>query len=431
MRDEISTSRTRFPQALLVHELSGNWKTVQKWLCRQTFSEDEIRVSSQYERSIKGINFPIHRAKKAYLEATSDWVVKTDISRFYPTIYTHSIAWAAYGKDNVKRNLNGYKGSLADRVDVLVRSCNRNQTIGIPIGPESSRIVAEVISSRIDTDFHSRCPQIPRECVDRLQDDWFVGVNSLEKAEKVLSVISSIYREYGLEINGSKTSIESLIASKTTSWIAEIGAFLSHRPGQLNSARLREFLQLCLRLQTEFRSEPVVNYALSVIESSLSSRSEVEILESFLLKAAAISPMSMDRVCRIFLNLQHRTKALSKQRVTSRFTTLAERYMERGHLFEVIWLLYTLRGLKCPLSSKAISEAAETTASSSLGLVLLDMQSKGLCIRSLPKAEWENSITDDRVRSDWIWLLAYEGFRHCWLSDKKGLMAKSFFKPMA
>ncbi|ESZ74261.1 hypothetical protein X726_22580 [Mesorhizobium sp. L103C105A0] len=419
------------PQALLIHELSNNWKAVQKWLCRQTFSEDEIRVSSQYERSIKGINFPIHGAKKAYLEATSDWVVKTDISRFYPTIYTHSISWAAYGKTRVKQEINKYKGSLADRIDLLVRSCNRNQTIGIPIGPESSRIIAEVISSRIDTEFHSRCRHIPRECIDRLQDDWFVGVDSLEKAEKVLSIISSVYRDYGLEINGSKTSIESLVASKTTSWIAEIGAFLSHRPGQLNSVRLREFLQLCLRLQTEFRSEPVVSYALSVIESSLSARSEVEILESFLLKAAAISPMSMDRVCRIFLNLQHRTKALSKQRVTSRFTTLAERYMERGHSFEVIWLLYTLRGLKCPLSSKVISDAAETTASSSLGLVLLDMQSKGLCIRSLPKAEWENSITDDRVRSDWIWLLAYEGFRHGWLNDKKGLMAKSFFKPMA
>lgn len=127
------------PQALLSYELVKNWKAVQKWLSRQTYSLDEIRISEKYERSIKGINFQVHQAKKAYLEATCDWLVKTDISRFYPTIYTHSIAWAAYGKERVKENLKLYTGSLADRLDLLIRSCNRNQTIGIPIGPETDR----------------------------------------------------------------------------------------------------------------------------------------------------------------------------------------------------------------------------------------------------------------------------------------------------
>lgn len=87
------------PQSLLSYELAKNWNVIQKWLSRQTYSLDEIRISDKYERSIKGINHRTHGAKKAYLEATSDWLVKTDISRFYPTIYTHSISWAAYGKE--------------------------------------------------------------------------------------------------------------------------------------------------------------------------------------------------------------------------------------------------------------------------------------------------------------------------------------------
>ena len=230
------------PQALLSYELEKNWKVVQKWLSRQTFSLDEIRVADRYERAIKGINFQTHKAKKAYLEANSDWLVKTDISRFYPTIYTHSIAWAAYGKERVKSNLKLYKVSLAGRLDILVRSCNRNQTIGNPIGPETSRIIAEVISSRIDSDFQIKMPGIPKESLDRLQDDWFIGINTLERAEMVLSAITAIYRNYGLEINGGKTSIEHNIASSGTSWISEIGAFLSHRAGPIRAARLKEFL---------------------------------------------------------------------------------------------------------------------------------------------------------------------------------------------
>ncbi len=117
------------PQALLASELADNWPKVQKWLSRQEFSEDEIRVSSEHERAIKGINSALHRVKTTYLEATSDWLVKTDITRFYPSIYTHSIPWAAYGKENVKQRMGYYKGSLADRLDVLVR-CPRSALMG-------------------------------------------------------------------------------------------------------------------------------------------------------------------------------------------------------------------------------------------------------------------------------------------------------------
>jgi hypothetical protein len=59
------------------------------------------------------------------------------------------------------------------------------------------------------------------------------------------------------------------------------------------------------------------------------------------------------------------------------------------------------------------------------------MKHKGLGVGNLPKTEWEAQISEDRVLSDWSWLLAYEGFRHGWLTDVKGLMKKPFFKPMA
>ncbi len=418
------------PQALLVSELSENWVKVQKWLSRQEFSEDEIRISNQYERSIKGINFGLHRAKTAYLEATSDWLIKTDITRFYPSIYTHSIPWAAYGKEKVKKNMGYYKGSLADRLDGLVRSCNRNQTIGIPIGPETSRIIAEIISVRIDADFKNLNKDRPSISVDRLQDDWVVGVETLEQAEDVLSQISRIYRSFGLDINGSKTSIEHIIAAKQATWLSEIGAFLSHRRGALQGTRLREFLTLCLRLQSEHQSDPVLNYALSVVENKRVAKNDVETMESFLLKATVVSPKSMDQICRIILNLQHNTKDVSVKRVNERFVRLAERNLEKGHIFEVIWLLYTLRGLKSPVTSKVICECAEHTPSSALALVLLDMKDKGLGLGKLPKAEWEALMSEDNVRSDWTWLLGYEGFRHGWLQDTKNLMNGPFFKPM-
>ncbi|MDW3182097.1 hypothetical protein [Roseobacter sp.] len=418
------------PQLLLANEISNEWHSVWKMLQRQTYSLDRIEISEKYERAIKGIGFKLHRVKKDFLEATSDWLVKTDISRFYPTIYTHSLAWAAYGKEKVKKNFSLYKCSLADRLDILVRACNRNQTIGIPIGPETSRILAEIISARIDSDFHHNEKDISRDKVDRLQDDWFIGVETLEAAERALSSINLTYRDYGLEINGYKTSINHILANSGTSWISEIGGFLSHNSKQLSGNRLREFISLSLRLQAEYPNEAVIIYALSVIEGKSYSSSDIEVLETFLLKASVQSPISMDKICRIILNLQFTSQKISAQRICDRFTTLLERNTENGNLYEAMWLLYTIRGLKQPIQSKRFAELLEIIPGSALPLISLDMKSKSLFSTSLPKATWEDSFDYERTRRDWSWLLAYEGIRHGWLQDKKGLMSKSFFKPM-
>ncbi|MEW4466244.1 RNA-directed DNA polymerase [Parasphingorhabdus sp. JC815] len=418
------------PQSLLAYELSFNWKAVQKWLSRQTYSMDEIKISKNHPRSIKGIVFELHRVKQAYIEATSDWLVKTDITRFYPSIYTHSIPWAAYGKEKVKDNLKSYEGSLADRLDFLVRSCNRNQTVGIPIGPETSRVLAEIISSRIDSDFLELSDPSMRENVDRLQDDWFIGLKDLESAETTLAAITSVYRSYGLDINGSKTSISRVVTHAKEAWISEIGAFLSHRPGPLIGARLREFLNLVLRLQTSYENQAVTNYALTVLENHKSSKSDVAELESFLLKASIVSPGSMSRICELLLNLDFDTNRVSKKRICSRFTELAERNLTNGNTYEAIWQIYTIRGLGIRMKTGKISEMAKNIPSSALALVLLDMDKRGLCTGSLPKAYWEDKITKNGVMTDWTWLLAYEGFRNGWLNDAKNIMNEPFFKAM-
>ena len=419
------------PQALLASELSAHWKSVQKWLSRQMYSPDQIRISTQYERSVKGINFNLHRNKKAFLAATSDWIVKTDISRFYPSIYTHSIAWAAYGKEQVKRSVNLYRGSFADRLDSLVRLCNRNQTIGIPIGPETSRIIAEIISSALDCQFHDLFPKIGTQNIDRLQDDWMIGAESLEEAEKILYKLSAIYQSVGLDINGSKTSIERIMGERQSLWTSEIGIFLSHGSYPLTGARLRDFFDLSLRLQSEHRDEPVISYALAVIEGRAIASSDVAIVESSLLETAVVAPHSMERICRILLDLRHTTKTTSAKRITDRFIRLPETALQKGHTYEVIWLLYALRGLGRTVDLRNIFELTEGIPSSVIILLLLDMKHKGMGLGRAPVTEWEARISEDSVLSGWTWLLAYEGYRHGWLADRDGLMGKGFLEPLA
>lgn len=422
------------PQALLSMEIGKNWNLIEEWLSRQTFSEDKIQIGPSFERSVKEINFSLHATKKRYLEATSDWIVTTDVNLFYPSIYTHSIAWAAYGKECVKSHSTKCKGSLADRIDKLVRSCNGNQTIGIPIGPETSRIVAEILSTRIEKDYYNHSDRTSVKNTTRLQDDWTIGVESLENAEHVLSTISRVYRTYGLDINGNKTSIDHIIAERPRAWISEIQTFLSYKSEKflkkLPSTWLEEFLDLVLTLQLKNSSDRVVSYALSSLKKENIAPKNIPVMESFLIKSATIAPLSLDRICQAMLDLQSYTNALSNERISERFIRLAEVAIEKEHLFEVMWLLYTLRGLRQCINSKAICDASARVQSATIALILMDMNSKNLISSELPIDEWQSQISEDSILSDWTWLMAYEGIRHGWLSDEHNLMEKPLFKPL-
>lgn len=419
------------PQALLCKEIADNWFSLLKWLPQDSRSIDRLEISESHRRGLSDIDFNFHRIKKAYIEAQSDWLVKTDISRYYPSIYTHSIAWACYGKERVKANRKLYEGSLADRMDALVRASNRNQTVGIPIGPETSRIIAELIGRHVDRNVCSNVPHLDPLSMDRLQDDWFVGVPDLPTAQLVLSTIALSYRDFGLEINGSKTSLTETGKHTEDRDIAEIAAFLAHKRYGLDGYRLRELLNLALRLQADDPHSSAINYTLAVLEGLKFDQDDVEHVESFLLKAAVVSPRSLERVCSLLLNLNFKSRFISRKRIGARFKVLADRAAELGHTYELIWLLWTLRGLRIRISSRAIADFVSDGSHAALSLILLDMRAMGLFISPLPEEKWLTNLDEQKCKGDGIWLLAYEGFRHGWLNDSKGLMSKPFFEPMA
>jgi len=78
-------------QAMLSYVISKNWGTISKWLRRAKYSFDETIVSDNSERAVPEPNFLNHQIHKQQIESCATWVVKSDITRFYPSVYTHSI----------------------------------------------------------------------------------------------------------------------------------------------------------------------------------------------------------------------------------------------------------------------------------------------------------------------------------------------------
>ncbi len=151
-------------------------------------------------------SYSYHRSEKKF-----DSMVQIDISRCFDSIYTHSLPWATMGKEQVKNELELSKSTFGGRFDALLQNMNNKETNGIVIGPEFSRIFAEIILQAVDVRVQN---VLLRDCnithkIDyrtyRYVDDYFVFFNKESTKLAFLETLQAVLREFKLSINAAKT----------------------------------------------------------------------------------------------------------------------------------------------------------------------------------------------------------------------------------
>lgn len=138
---------------------------------------------------------------------SSFWML--DVSNCFDSIYTHSISWAVKNKEYIKNNID-YKNQFCNEFDQLMQRSNNNETNGIPIGSEISRIFSEVIFQVIDRNIIAYISEIHgysfgKEYVFyRYVDDFVIFSKSENLSSHVAKAISDCLGEYNLYLNESK-----------------------------------------------------------------------------------------------------------------------------------------------------------------------------------------------------------------------------------
>lgn len=155
-------------------------------------------------------DYRYQRAEKKFSK-----LLKFDIQSCFDSIYTHSIAWACGGgKDIYKASFAGGQGdgTFGSQWDSLMQKMNYNETNGIVIGPEFSRIFAEVILQHIDSEVMRDLSQDgfnwERDYVCyRYVDDYFFFYNEDKCKDKALALFEGYLKEYKLSISNEKTKL--------------------------------------------------------------------------------------------------------------------------------------------------------------------------------------------------------------------------------
>lgn len=172
-------------------------------------------------------------------------MVKADIKNFYPSVYTHSIAWALHGKSFIRKpaNLRNYS-HLGNRLDRLFQNANDGCTNGIPIGPVVSDVIAEIIASAVDRLLtkYLKAESIDCEAV-RFKDDYRILVKSEADAKIVIKSLQSALKEYNLELSDEKTKISNLPDGLFRDWVSKYHAAY---PKQLKTFSWKQFRELYL-----------------------------------------------------------------------------------------------------------------------------------------------------------------------------------------
>lgn len=163
-------------------------------------------------------SYGYHKAERSFVK-----LLKLDISKCFDSIYTHSLPWALLGTMSTKDNINPSKQTFGGRFDALLQNMNNGETNGIVIGPEFSRIFAELILQHVDNELQRRLladhglrHKVNYE-IFRYVDDFFVFHNNDEQARLIERCLSAILREFKLNLNAQKSAlIEKPIITKLT-----------------------------------------------------------------------------------------------------------------------------------------------------------------------------------------------------------------------
>jgi hypothetical protein len=341
------------------------------------------------------------------------------MSQFYPSLYTHTVPWAMHTKAHCKALLSKAgkgKNLLGNQIDKALQCLNEGQTHGIPIGPDASLVVAEVLLAAVDEALLKRCGSVIRGY--RYVDDYELCFKTLRDGESVLAELQGLLSDYELSLNPRKTRFEELPLPLDQSWGSELGRF-DVRDSSSPTGQRNDILALFSRayeIASSDAEEPVLRYVVAKVQNLQVAASAWRAFQNCVLGAANADASTLP----VVLGTMHQVSKNSGQIVfksplAETFEYIIDRHARRGEGSEVSWALWGALGWNIGLSADAAKAVCEME-DDVVALLALDADAQGLFpMGALNTQTWDSLINQPDALYGRHWLLAYEARRHKWL----------------
>jgi hypothetical protein len=399
-------------QIKLCETLESNWDEIESFISGSSLSCSKPIYKPESNRALtRTYEFDELKAESILRSINSRIYLKTDLSRYYSTIYTHSISWALYTKKEAKRRKNENL-LCGNQLDLCIRNTQDGQTLGIPIGPDSSLIIAEIIGAALDKELERECSNLQGY---RYVDDFLLFFTNYSDAEKTLSKLQAIIRNFELDINPVKTEIAELPQNKDNLWFSDLQPFIFSQKKEDQKKDLLNYFEKAFNYSKKYPTDYVLWYALSNISKLLVKKENWTLYEALILKSIIFEPSVFPIATEILIAYNEKEYQLDKQKISSTIEEIIKYHSQRGDSYEIFWALWLSQCLNISIN---VEDQISDCDDSVVALTALDLKNKGL-ISNLDTSKWESFMNPEELYSD-HWLLAYEANVKNWLSAPSG-----------
>ncbi len=400
---------------LLAKEMVTNWDFIQPHISDSVLAATKPEFKDGKTRAINGKHpqsFRSNLARKDRIAAK--YILKTDISRFYHSIYTHSIPWAMDGKLNAKANRR--LDTLSNKIDYLVRQGQDGQTVGIPIGPDTSLVIAEILMHKCDKELTNTFSSIKGH---RFIDDYELSFRTREEASKAYHFLQTTLADFELALNTKKTFIDELPLPLEEDWVSEIKRFQFRESEHGQAIDLEAYFSIIYVHHRKNKNESVMQWGISCLRTIKLHESNWELFQRLLMLCIAPEPASLPLALELIILKENEFPNFLREDLTSLLNNIIIEHSILRHSSEVAYALWGCLALKLKLNSAAV-DSLSTCKDSCVAILALDCQQRNLLFKKLNTDQWDVYLNRESLYGE-HWLLAYEANIKNWLRPKDGI----------
>jgi hypothetical protein len=321
--------------------------------------------------------------------------VHTDISNFFPSIYSHAIPWALVGFDEAKeKKPPKYKHEWFNKIDEMLRLSRRGETQGVAIGPATSNVFSEIILARIDERLSKKYE------FTRYIDDYTCYCESEDLAQEFIRQLSEELSAYKLLLNIKKTEVVKLPDAISPDWVTELGTRIPSTT-VVNSYQALQFLDFAVALSQKHAEGSVLKFAFkSLVKKDLTLSAKCDVFD-YGMALSFYNPVLFP----LLESLLEDTSLFSEIGASPKFNRLIQEHSRLFRSDGMCWGIYFLSLVKGEIEEVTAQKVMDTGDALSILMLYWSGQHldkvKVFCV-SLDK--------DDYYKLDNYWLLLYQLF---------------------
>lgn len=408
-------------QLMVVQEISKNWDVIMRvWAKAPILSSHPVLAARRVRRYLTTRMSMSDRPKDRIRKRIgARYAIHGDISACYHSIYTHSFAWSAVGKLQAK--IERYeKDAVLASLDRAVRKAQSGQSVGIPIGPDSSLVLAELVLSAVDTSLMDRLrksthtPRLsPVMPAIRLIDDFEYYAQTRVEAEDVLLHWQEALADFELTPNAEKTRIAELPEDVDEFAFRELRRFTIRSRTSVQTCRdIEDYFGLLWDRMSQHPKLPLASYAMGRLDNTRGivrrlSGTSLEMYIDCCLATITWDPSAIQQFARLLFYPTILGHKIDWDRVCGTIHGLISVHARQEHGVVVSWCLEILRFFERRIDCSAATAVGRMYDNPSL-ILLSDLIGRKMCDGVGPsRDEIANRFAGQPWSRSSDWMIAY------------------------